>query len=170
MALVACAAGWLGVGALAIVEPGSHMRWSVAVFGIPTVFLLARRQFPARHPALVGSWVGPALCAACSRACSAWCAPAGGSATVASITAGTVACTAAVGCFEAILMAWLWRGYGLISFLAAAATVWPSASGSIARVAGGYPWRLWWVLPLLMLALAGARGVALYAFLGRLLG
>ena len=50
------------------------------------------------------------------------------------------------GVLAVAVIAWLFRGYGLILVLGALSTVWSSRAGKMSQLARTYPPRRWWVL------------------------
>jgi hypothetical protein len=68
------------------------------------------------------------------------------------------------GCVAALVMVWLARGYGAIALMATLAVVLPHIR-NVRTAAQEYPWRLWWIFPLMPLVFDGLRALVVYSIL-----
>jgi len=132
----------------------------IAVVGVCSLVLVLRRNFPRRSEGLVSSWVGPLLVIVGELVTKPLFLgvshPGDASAIATGITAGLLI----TGLFMAALMAWMFRGYGLIPIMALVASVGRSRSSRLEReVREQYPPRWWWLLPAGILAMYAVLAV-----------
>jgi len=153
--------GWLLAGAVTYL---ARDLWAVATFAsfcLLTVCLAVLRSFPRRAAGLASSWLGPLIVSAgilfaesllegFSR---------NGALSVPAIALQASTQLVIGGLIAAIMSAWFFRGFGMISFAAAVAVVWPRYRETAFRAARDYPWRAWWAVPAWLLALTALSAI-----------
>ena len=128
--------------------------------------LSRQREFPRRAEGLATSWIGPFLILATSVTLRDWVE--GGDPGVVAHGTGLVIRTAVLrGIGGMLVMLWLFRGYGLIPLLASLAAILPGRASKLREEARGYPWRLWWLGPVLVAVLAGMHLLVYCVILAR---
>lgn len=165
-----------------IIRPYAHTFWMdrlfIALCTIATILLWRKPTFPNRSAGLATSWLGPLLIALWSmflailnplqESASTQVDPSRASIILA-FNALILFCFLK-GCIGALVMVWLFRGYGLIPWCALTAVAWPhrlhigrlkteSSAKRMEAAAQKYPQPLWWLPALCFLLMGWLQGI-----------
>jgi len=163
--------GWVLAGGVTYVARDPWAVTTFVSFCLLTVCLAVLRSFPRRAGGLASSWLGPLILNAGILFDESLleALPRSGALSVPGIAAQASAQLMVGGVIAAILSVWFFRGFGMISFAAAVAVVWPRYRDSAFKAARDYPWRAWWAVPVWFLVLAALSAIVAWTICKRLL-
>jgi len=158
------AAGWLLALLTIVLRRQVADAAATGAWFIATLFLARQSDFPNRRGGLLASPIGPVTWSAWSLVYEVYLSQ---MVHFSAGAQGALVLFAGRAIVGTLLMLWLWRGYGLIPFLAVMATFFPWVR-NVREAAGQYPWRFWWLLLAVPIVLEGVRATALCFFIARL--